>query len=125
MNGTQNDRRNQILSRIGSRCIEEDTGFKIKGISSPCHVWQGGTSGKGNGAGRGYGRISLDGKTCATHLIMFTHYYGYIPANKQVDHLCNNRLCCNPAHLELVTPKENQRRRVKRIAEASPIFYTD
>lgn len=114
MNGTQNDRRNRILSRIGSRCLEVDNGFTINGVASPCHIWQGGNSGKGTGAGRGYGRISLDGRTCSTHLIVFTHYYGYIPANKQVDHLCNSRLCCNPAHLELVTPKENQRRRVKR-----------
>jgi hypothetical protein len=36
----------------------------------------------------------------------------------QVDHLCNNRLCCNPEHLELVTHQENQKRRATRQAKA-------
>lgn len=40
--------------------------------------------------------------------------FGYIPGNKQVDHLCNQRLCCNPQHLELVTHQTNQRRRAAR-----------
>ncbi|QYW01794.1 HNH endonuclease [Stenotrophomonas phage Paxi] len=31
-----------------------------------------------------------------------------------MDHLCNQRKCCNPQHLELVTHLQNQRRRVKR-----------
>lgn len=33
-------------------------------------------------------------------------------------HLCNQRLCCNPAHLELVTHLTNQRRRDARTKEA-------
>lgn len=114
MNKTQSNRRLSIIERIESRCEIVDLGFVINGKPSPCHIWQGGDSGKGDGAGRGYGRVSISGQTCATHIVVFTHYYGYIPSKKQVDHLCNNRLCCNPAHLELVTAKENHRRRVKR-----------
>jgi hypothetical protein len=51
--------------------------------------------------------------------VMATHYFGYIPGNKQVDHKCRNRLCCNPEHLELVSQKENCRRRDKALKEAS------
>ncbi|MGL4650278.1 MAG: HNH endonuclease [Caldilineaceae bacterium] len=29
----------------------------------------------------------------------------------QVDHLCATPSCCNPDHLDLVTPSENSRRR--------------
>lgn len=40
---------------------------------------------------------------------------GPIGEGLQVDHLCFNTLCINPAHLEPVTPKENTRRSVARI----------
>ena len=29
--------------------------------------------------------MSLDGQTVAVHLVVFTHYYGYIPGKKQID----------------------------------------
>ena len=32
---------------------------------------------------------------------------GEIPAGRQLDHLCRNRLCVNPAHLEPVTNRTN------------------
>ncbi|UCR75537.1 HNH endonuclease [Alcaligenes phage vB_Af_QDWS595] len=105
-------RRDEILSRIEPRCLVEYRGFILDGKPSPCHIWTGSDSGTGRGGG--YGRMSLNGHTVAVHLVVFTHYYGYIPGNKQVDHLCNQRACCNPAHLELVSHKENQKRRDKR-----------
>lgn len=77
-----------------------------------CWIWTGPDSGEGKGGG--YGRMSLNGQTVAVHLVMFTHFHGYIPSKRQVDHTCNNRRCCNPDHLELVTHLENQKRRVKR-----------
>jgi hypothetical protein len=42
----------------------------------------------------------------------FAHlaFIGPIPAGLEVDHLCRNRSCCNPAHLEAVTREENIRR---------------
>ncbi|QYW01885.1 HNH endonuclease [Stenotrophomonas phage Piffle] len=106
------DRRKTIIEKIESRCSVEDTGFRIEGKPSPCHLWTGPTSGSGRGGG--YGRMSLDGQTVAVHLVAYSHYYGYIPSKKQVDHLCNQRKCCNPQHLELVTHLQNQRRRDKR-----------
>lgn len=51
--------------------------------------------------------MSLDGQTVAVHLVVYTHYYGYIPGKKQIDHKCNQRLCCNPAHLQMVTHLKN------------------
>lgn len=58
--------------------------------------------------------MCLDGHTVAVHIVMFCNFFGLIPGNKQIDHKCNNRLCCNPDHLEMVTHLENQKRRAKR-----------
>lgn len=106
------DRRDNIIAKIEARCRIEDTGYHIDGKPSPCHLWTGPTSGTGRGGG--YGRMCLDGQTVATHLVSYTHYFGYIPGKKQIDHLCNQRLCCNPQHLEMVTHLRNQRRRAAR-----------
>ncbi|AHC93976.1 endonuclease [Achromobacter phage JWAlpha] len=108
----QKERRISIIKKIESRCDILHTGYEIQGKPSPCHLWTGPDS--GNGRGGGYGRMSLDGHTVAVHLVAFTHYYGFIPGNKQVDHLCNQRKCCNPQHLELVSHITNQRRRAAR-----------
>ena len=111
------DRRNGIIKRIHERVMVVDSGFMTDGRPSPCHIWQGPTSGEGRGGG--YGRMSLNGQTVAVHLVVYSHFYGYIPGKKQIDHLCNNRLCCNPAHLEMVTHKTNQKRRAARSKDYS------
>lgn len=94
-------RRALIAIKVTERIIiDENTG---------CWVWQGPCSGSGRGGG--YPRMCLNGQTVAVHRVMFTHAYGYIPGKKQVDHGCRNRMCVNPDHLELVTHKQNQKRR--------------
>lgn len=98
-----NDRRELIKSKIYSNAkLDPNTG---------CWVWQGSHSGFGRGGG--YPRMSLDGATMAVHRVMWTNENGIIPHKKQIDHKCKNRLCVNPEHLELVTHKQNQRRRRK------------
>lgn len=42
-------------------------------------------------------------------------FNGYLPPKKHVDHLCRNRRCWNPEHLEAVTHKQNQKRRRKAV----------
>lgn len=45
-----------------------------------------------------------------THRIIYTAAKGPIAERAQIDHLCNNRSCCNPEHLEEVSKHENLRR---------------
>lgn len=60
----------------------------------------------------GYGQItpSSAGSSYLTHRIVYEDWFGKIPDGLVLDHLCANRRCCNPAHLEPVTQTENVRR---------------
>lgn len=78
-----------------------------KGLVEPCWTWARANSGQGSGAGRGYGRISYRNKTHAVHRVSFNLWKGRLTAKQQVDHICNNRMCCNPHHLQAVTHKRN------------------
>lgn len=60
--------------------------------------------------GRHYTQKWVNGCFILTHRYMYQKYKGIIPKGMQIDHLCQNKICCNPEHLELVTPKENTRR---------------
>lgn len=57
----------------------------------------------------GYGYIGFNKRTQAVHRVGFVAYRGPI-TSPVLDHLCRNRGCWNPWHLEPTTPKENNRR---------------
>lgn len=58
----------------------------------------------------GYGRIRWFGKEPVVHRIIFELFHGPIPDMHVLDHKCEVRNCCNPAHLEPVSVGENTRR---------------
>jgi hypothetical protein len=62
---------------------------------------------------QGYGKFRLDGKAQLAHRVSYTWLAGEIPDGLQIDHLCRNRRCVNPSHLEPVTPRVNVRRSAK------------
>jgi hypothetical protein len=68
----------------------------------PCWIWTAGKNDSGYGTAR-----HVDFKTNRAHIIVYTLLSGAYNADLQIDHLCRNRSCVNPAHLEPVTQKEN------------------
>jgi hypothetical protein len=73
-----------------------------------CWPWMG----SHNTMRRPYGHIGLlGGGTEYVHRLVYEETTGPIPEGWQVDHLCNNSLCCNPKHLEAVTQQVNLARR--------------
>lgn len=55
----------------------------------------------------GYGVGSLKRKSGAAHRLVFAFHKGPIPEGLTLDHLCRNRRCVNPDHLEPVSIREN------------------
>lgn len=69
-----------------------------------CLIWTGARS------DTGYGSITANGMRHLTHRLAYELLVGPIPDGAHIDHLCRVRACCNPHHLEPVTPGENTRR---------------
>lgn len=72
-----------------------------------CWNWTGPT----NRNGYGWGQQRAGQPYRVMHRIMWEDANNApVPDGLQLDHLCRNRLCCNPQHLEPVTGSENTTR---------------
>lgn len=78
---------------------------RVDRVAGGCWLW----TGTVNRSGYGTLRIGDRGAALA-HRWSYEHHVGPIPAGLHIDHLCRVRHCVNPAHMEPVTPEENQRR---------------
>lgn len=67
----------------------------------PCWEW---TKGQ---RGAGYGSFRLDGRPQRAHCVAYEWANGPVPDGMELDHLCRNRICVRPSHLEAVTHREN------------------
>lgn len=87
-----------ILDRLLCKCEETDTGcWEFTGARTV----------------NGYGRIGLPGADTGwalAHRVAYEEFIADIPPGLDLDHLCRNRACCNPWHLEPVTRSVNLRR---------------
>ena len=85
-----------IGARIRSRISVEDRGHKTA-------CWISDRACQPNG----YTKIGIDNRTYLTHRVAYETFIGPIPDALVLDHLCRQRACCNPEHLEPVTTREN------------------
>lgn len=73
-----------------------------------CWYWIGA---RNNG---GYGMVAKTfagvQKNQLAHRVMYTLFYGAIPDNKVVDHICNTPACVNPRHLQCISQDANMAR---------------
>lgn len=79
---------------LRERCIETDSG---------CWEWQGAVS-------KGYGCVGVNQtERRKVHAVMYVLHHGPLPEGTEINHLCRNKICCNPKHLEAVSHLENMR----------------
>lgn len=89
--------RNKLLKNIQlSETINEPF------VTTPCHLW------KGKTCDDGYACTSIFGKCIRTHILACEiKNKKHRPKDQVTRHLCGNKLCCNPDHLEFGTSTEN------------------
>ena len=88
------------LYRVPKLPIKERFKNKIQVVENGCHIWLGSKRGQ-------YGIFCVNGKRMRAHRFAFIETHGEIPSGLVVDHMCMNKLCVNPAHLRVVTPRVN------------------
>lgn len=86
-----------------AKSLDEQFWARVNKTES-CWLWTGAVD------GRGYGAMKRAGKLHKVHRFAYELIVGEIPDFLTIDHLCKNKLCCNPSHLEPVTAGENSRR---------------
>ena len=79
-------------------------------VDDGCWEWLGA---KGRG---GYGLVKVNGRMRSAHRVLYECFIGPIAEGLQIDHLCRNKSCVKPAHLEAVTPRENTLRALRPVA---------
>jgi len=55
----------------------------------------------------GYGKFFIEGRLVPAHQYAYERAYGPVPQGLVIDHLCRNRFCVNPDHLEAVPQRVN------------------
>lgn len=90
----------RMYSAIGHHRRKSPVEYAID-QESGCWIWQRAIDGKG------YGQMRVKGKMRRAHRVLFERVNGPIAPSMTLDHLCRNRPCVNPAHLESVTMREN------------------
>lgn len=91
-------------TRPGAFAVPSDTAERILSrvtVTGDCWIWTAGLT------GNGYAALRHEGKMVLAHRLSYELHVGPILEGLVIDHLCRNRACVNPAHLEPVTNRVN------------------
>lgn len=102
------------VSREGT--VEERIFRQLEETAEGCWEW------RGHQGPNGYGQLGGDGTTYRVHRLVYVMLVGPVPDGLVLDHLCRNRLCANPAHLEPVPEFVNF---VRGASPSAVAFRTD
>jgi hypothetical protein len=84
-----------VMDRLNKNVVKTDY----------CWTWTGRVSGK-----YGYPQISLSGRQVMVHRVVFEELVRPLESGETIDHLCRNKICVNPDHLEAVSLRDNVKR---------------
>lgn len=82
----------------------DDRFFAKVHITDQCWHWRGSQN------GRGYGQIAVDGRPYKVHRLIYEKTVAALSPDLEIDHLCRNKLCVRPSHLEAVSKREHRLR---------------
>ena len=88
------------LDRLVARSVERKC--PVKGLDLPCWVVR-----PQYRSPQGYGHVSINGRSTPAHRAAYVELIGPIPTRLDLDHLCRNRPCWNPWHMDPVTRSVN------------------
>src|SRR5690606_26792047 len=112
-----------LVEKILSRCREEwpEEAWEGAELDTPCWVWEGGKY------STGYAMVwdSQTQKVRRGHRVTYSYFRAEIPDGLSLDHLCRNRDCCNPWHLDPVTNAENAARGERATAGHCPRGHSE